>query len=549
MKISGNSFAFVEAPPAAAGSKGGAEFGDVFESAIRDAEKQSPGKLQTDGKAPQGREEADSIGFSGDPGAAETPEGGATSSKSRESMADVRAASNADDAVKRGRTSKEGEDQDSPEAAERRVPPEAAERAEASPPADGASTIDILGRLIAASLAAERAERPPTHGETVSAAVRKAAAAPAGDRQPDPMLGIETAKETRTAPAFADVALEERIVVVPLGSFGSQAASAAADTPRSKANLEVLHMETHFEPRSDAVVLVEGKVRAEPAEKTRGAKSEPTPGGRTAQVSSAAGDAIASDGETQLRLSFDEALARLGDASGDKNARRGSDAAPGSHSRYTEADTLPVRLAAARTPAANDLESAGAVPTVTSMTEQVAGRILDALGTATPGRPQADLPAGGSYLRMTAGGAALKTLTIQLQPENLGRLDVSMRLVEGQLTLELAATEASTAKVLAEDQEGLRKLLSHAGFSLDDASITIISRDPGGLAAGRADASGDSAARPDGGGPQQDESGSEAGDRDASDRREGRPDESRRGRRGHGADETAPARPRSSTYL
>ena len=52
-----------------------------------------------------------------------------------------------------------------------------------------------------------------------------------------------------------------------------------------------------------------------------------------------------------------------------------------------------------------------------------------------------------------------------------------MRLVEGQLTLELAATEAGTARVLAADRDGLKKLLEHAGFSLDDASITIVTRD------------------------------------------------------------------------
>ncbi|RZI60956.1 MAG: flagellar hook-length control protein FliK, partial [Zymomonas sp.] len=178
----------------------------------------------------------------------------------------------------------------------------------------------------------------------------------------------------------------------------------------------------------------------------------------------------------------------------------------------TAVDKISARLGRAASDAADAPKSgvlaqkdgAGVLP-LASMTGQVAGRVIDALGATLASQRPSDLP-NEAYLRMTAGGAALKTLTIQLQPETLGKLDVSMRLVDGQLTLEIAATEAETAKVLAQDREGLRKLLQHAGFSIDEASITIVSRDNSAQPQVRAAAAGESA------GAQQDTGNGGSGD-------------------------------------
>lgn len=148
---------------------------------------------------------------------------------------------------------------------------------------------------------------------------------------------------------------------------------------------------------------------------------------------------------------------------------------------------------------------------------------------------------------MRAGGAALKTLTIQLKPEHLGTLDVSMRLSEGRLTVELAASRADTAVLLAEDRGALRQLLERAGFSVDDAAITVIAKDiqpnatraaDGSASSGNGDNSGSGASS---GQPNRDESPAQNNDRSA--RRQ--PDRET----ASGLREDAPARSRSSTYL
>ena len=121
-----------------------------------------------------------------------------------------------------------------------------------------------------------------------------------------------------------------------------------------------------------------------------------------------------------------------------------------------------------------------------ALTRQVASAVGAQISAVIP---SASAPAGATAavstpsaapsenVRLRAGGAALKTLQIQLQPENLGTLDVTMKLVGGQLAIHLAASEASTALALKDDADGLRKLLTKAGFDIDEAAITISTRD------------------------------------------------------------------------
>ena len=80
-------------------------------------------------------------------------------------------------------------------------------------------------------------------------------------------------------------------------------------------------------------------------------------------------------------------------------------------------------------------------------------------------------------LRYQAGGAALKSIRIQLQPEHLGKVDVSLRMVRGELAVEIATPLDATAAILSEDADGLKSLLRRAGFTLDDAAVTIVVRD------------------------------------------------------------------------
>ena len=130
--------------------------------------------------------------------------------------------------------------------------------------------------------------------------------------------------------------------------------------------------------------------------------------------------------------------------------------------------------------------------TMPNVATQVASTVIeafpDALRPAAPESPRsgsAFAPTEGG-LRLRAGGAALKTLTIQLQPEHLGTLDVTMRLTDGRLTLELAADKVETARLLTADRAGLRSLLEQAGFSIEDAAISVVAREAIGATNARA---------------------------------------------------------------
>ncbi|KQT82443.1 flagellar hook-length control protein FliK [Aurantimonas sp. Leaf443] len=322
-----------------------------------------------------------------------------------------------------------------------------------------------------------------------------------------------------------------------LGDEAGTGEGAAEGTgARGTVRLEVLGMETHFEPTVRDVVLVEGSAGndgAEPESQEAPAiklsfdevlqrldRSVPA---AAAQITLPAAPGAGIPRETGLspgaparaRLRAGEEIPKLDRASeiageAAQSVAAGEDALPAPEdrtemplprvaaTRREDGEGAPRRSAALEAAAASGADEAGTgrlaatttggtstpLAGIASLTSQVAGRVIDSFGGAGGfAQRQADLPSGQTHLRMQAGGAALKTLTIQLQPEDLGRLDVSMRLIDGKLTLEVAATERHTAQVLASDREGLRKLLEHAGFSLDDGSIVIQTRDVSSFAA------------------------------------------------------------------
>ncbi|WP_062230897.1 flagellar hook-length control protein FliK [Aureimonas sp. N4] len=286
--------------------------------------------------------------------------------------------------------------------------------------------------------------------------------------------------------------------LVPSGAEQGLDPTGGEGTGGKSVRLEVLKMETHFEPHQDGMVLVQAKGDEAARKAAADAKSA---GVKTTTESSASavlaslsdkakasservstkGAAATGDGqqpsEAPLPLRFDEALARLSDrgrAGADQGGERRSDAqraasldaAKGSDTA-TGGKTLTVDALAAGGSGAGGL----------GIATQIADRMLEVLGEPNARPSSAATPDQDAHLRMRAGGAALKTLTIQLKPEHLGTLDVSMRLSEGKLTVELAASRADTAVLLAEDRGALRQLLERAGFSLDDAAITVVAKD------------------------------------------------------------------------
>lgn len=359
------------------------------------------------------------------------------------------------------------------------------------------------------------------------------------------------AAEPHAAVASGDPALD-----------GAEALEASAVKDKGAMKLDVLRMETHFEPRQDGMVLVEGSAKAKKDALVADTKAKAVAAGversavalaeqskaRAADARAAAVEEVSAtsktDGAPPMR--FDEALARLGRAG---NERSGGDTGrDGSAAAQSALAELAARRSAAK--GAEAVSTAGSIdagPSSTSgynLAGQVAGPIMEALGDPSKAPADAAPRSTDAHLRMRAGGGALKTLTIQLHPEHLGTVDVSMRLNEGRLTLELAASRSDTALMLLDDQASLRKLLEHAGFSLDDAAISVITRDSGQVRTAEGGATGSQ---------QRDTGGSPAGEgrsetRDQSGGSDDRPE--RRQTPDRRNDEAMPAKPRSgSTYL
>lgn len=410
----------------------------------------------------------------------------------------------------------------------------------------------------------------------------------AGDQRPlQSLLGLLT---QATAPANggekASQPDEQAVTrtLIPDGEAQEGESDAAQALSGGKSvRLDVLKMETHFEPHQDGMVLVRSDeaAKAAVADEAKADVSEAATvlaglvdkkAGKVTSDASAANarsaelraktdaviakDAVskesastqaASGDEASLPVRFDEALARLsgggssgGEADDGRRDRRGEARAAAADMPSRVSDPQPTRTLDVGAAA---LGGAGGLGLAT----QIADRMLEVLGEPAARPASTSGQDAQEHLRMRAGGAALKTLTIQLKPEHLGTLDVSMRLSEGRLTVELAASRADTAVLLAEDRGALRQLLERAGFSVDDAAITVIAKDiqpnatraaDGSASSGNGDNSGSGASS---GQPNRDESPAQNNDRSA--RRQ--PDRET----ASGLREDAPARSRSSTYL
>lgn len=329
------------------------------------------------------------------------------------------------------------------------------------------------------------------------------------------------------APAGADDATDDRSEPAAPAVEIEETDGADASPADRRSQVRILRTETHFEPRiegplsedvdasfeagsrgQEAVAAASG-ASPDPAERIAQdlaratalaaaarrdpAASEPA---RVAEAATQMPAAAVADASPQrdaapMPLRFDEAVARLGQP-GARGTNGGGSAGQDGHegerrdaNRSDAAGTgnrsqARAEVAASATPDTSSGEDGAAAP-LAGLAAQVASRIADALGPAPAARTGGDSPFapanGEASLRLRAGGAALKTLTIQLQPEHLGTLEVSMRLREGKLAIELVASKPEAAAALTQDRETLRKVLEGAGFSMDDAAVTIAVRD------------------------------------------------------------------------
>lgn len=92
---------------------------------------------------------------------------------------------------------------------------------------------------------------------------------------------------------------------------------------------------------------------------------------------------------------------------------------------------------------------------------------------APAGQPGAAAPA------MPAAGGPVKVLHIQLQPAELGKLEVRMRLTDAGLEVHIRASRHETLALLKNDREALGKVLRGAGHPVDTVTVSFADKSGG----------------------------------------------------------------------
>jgi hypothetical protein len=106
--------------------------------------------------------------------------------------------------------------------------------------------------------------------------------------------------------------------------------------------------------------------------------------------------------------------------------------------------------------------------TATSLPTQLAAAIINNL----PDRPVETAVLANGVIFVPKPGM-VKSLHIQLQPENLGELKVLMHLHGKELTLKIEASSQEALAILSKDHQALKDLVTQAGYEIADASISI----------------------------------------------------------------------------
>jgi hypothetical protein len=98
-----------------------------------------------------------------------------------------------------------------------------------------------------------------------------------------------------------------------------------------------------------------------------------------------------------------------------------------------------------------------------SPTQQIADRITAEVSSASNASSETAAGAAGSQ----AATSSVKILNLQLEPENLGRVTVQLRLTGTGLELQVQAASAETMRMIADDKDLLVGKLRASGYSVD----------------------------------------------------------------------------------
>lgn len=113
----------------------------------------------------------------------------------------------------------------------------------------------------------------------------------------------------------------------------------------------------------------------------------------------------------------------------------------------------------------------GALAFAASPASQIADHVIAAAPTSDPAGQAGAVP------EMAAMKPAIKVLSIQLQPADLGTITVRMELKDSELKLHVEADRADTADLIRGDQDTLSRLLRSAGFAIDPSAIRVVEGD------------------------------------------------------------------------
>jgi chemotaxis protein MotD len=121
--------------------------------------------------------------------------------------------------------------------------------------------------------------------------------------------------------------------------------------------------------------------------------------------------------------------------------------------------------------------SAGFVPQpagpVASPVQQIAERIAAEV-TAAGGSARGASPAGSAG---QPAGTQVKVLHIELQPADLGTIEVRLSLKHDALELKLEASRAESAALISRDKDALAGMLRSAGYLIDGLTVQIADAD------------------------------------------------------------------------
>ena len=291
---------------------------------------------------------------------------------------------------------------------------------------------------------------------------------------------VAMATETQARPAAPEEHAAKQAQAAPRGAAPNAAEAAAAEAAAAvPADAERLKAETlNAADGADSVAKAQESADGAAKRPTEG-EAKPAP---TAQTAKPAGD-----GATQTAASASAMEAA--------EQRRGGDASTGGDRRgeaeaRRAASVLGLAAANEMRPAA-DQSAASKFDAFLGLQEAgkpATGAVGEA-GAATTLRPSR----GGHGLNHPAGvtdqvavqiqksaKTGVEKLTIQLRPEELGRVEVRMEIArDGKVTAQIAVERAQTLELLQKDQRALEKALQDAGLNADSSSLSFSLRERG----------------------------------------------------------------------